>query len=174
MESNAEQNGEPEGPSPLKQQDLRKAGFRGLVSFRELREGQIESVPKTGGVYVVLRESDDSPIYLEQSVGGWFKEQDPTVAVSALKEKWITGAHVIYIGKGDDLRRRLREFMNFGAGRPIGHRGGRYVWQLEGSEDLVVAWRETGDVSPRQGEVHLRDAFRKTYGGRLPFANLVG
>jgi hypothetical protein len=57
------------------------------VSFPELREGQIDSVPKAGGIYVVLRERDDSmPIYLEQSVGGWFKQQDPTVAVPALKE----------------------------------------------------------------------------------------
>lgn len=174
MESNAEQMGASEDSSPFKQQGLRKAGFVGFVGFRELREGQIESVPKGGGVYVVLRESDDSPIYLEQSVGGWFKQQDPTVALSALKGKWIIGAHVIYIGKGDDLRRRLREFMNFGAGRPIGHRGGRYVWQLESSKDFIVAWRETADVGPRQAEIDLLRVFRKIHGGRLPFANLVG
>jgi hypothetical protein len=174
MESNAEQVAAPEESTPFTQRALREAGFKGFVSFRDLRQGRIEGVPKAGGIYVVLREGDDAPTYLEQSVGGWFKQQDPTVDVSALKGKWVMGAQVVYIGKGDDLRRRLREFMKFGSGRPIGHRGGRYVWQLEGSEDFVVAWRETGEVSPRQAEIDLVRAFRMTYGGRLPFANLVG
>lgn len=160
--------------NPFTEAALRDAGFKRFVSFRELHDGQIENVPKTGGVYVVMRQSGDQSTYLQQSVGGWFKQQDPTVDVSALKAKWVAGSRVIYIGKGDDLRRRLREFMKFGAGRPIGHRGGRYVWQLKSSEEFVVAWRETGDVNPRQAEADLLRAFRKTYGGRLPFANLVG
>lgn len=164
----------PEGFNPFTGAALRDAGFKGFVSFRELHDGQIENVPKTGGVYVVIRENDDLPVYLEQSVGGWFKGQDPTVDVPVLKTKWVVGSRVIYIGKGDDLRRRLREFTKFGAGRPIGHRGGRYLWQLKGPEGFVVAWRETGDLSPRQSEAELLRAFRQTYGGRLPFANLVG
>lgn len=174
MEGNAARIEAPEEFNRFTGAALKDAGFKGFVSFRELQEGQIENVPKTGGVYVVMRQSDDLPIYLEQSVGGWFKQQDPTVDVSVLKAKWVAGSRVIYIGKGDDLRRRLREFMKFGAGRPIGHRGGRYVWQLDGSEGFVVAWLETGDVSPRPAEVELLRAFGKTYGGRLPFANLVG
>jgi hypothetical protein len=174
MESNAEQIAVPEESSPFKRHGLSEVGFEGFVRFRELREGQIESVPKGAGVYVVLRGDDAWPTYLDQSIGGWFKQQDPTVAVLALEAKWVIGAHVIYIGKGDNLFRGLREMMNFGAGRPIGHRGGRYVWQLGGSEDFVVAWRETGDVNPRQAEVDLLRAFRRSHGGRLPFANLVG
>jgi excinuclease UvrABC nuclease subunit len=35
----------------------------------------------------------------------------------------VIGAEVVYIGKADNLRRRLREFARFGVSAPIGHWG---------------------------------------------------
>jgi hypothetical protein len=158
---------------PFTRKALEASGFEGFVTFDALRRGEIKIVPRTGGVYVVLREGDHQPVFLRKSVGGHFKGQDPTVELSALEANWIEVAETIYIGKGDDLRRRLREYMNFGAGRPVGHRGGRYIWQLSGSGRLLVAWRATRGV-PREVEIGLMREFRLTHGGRLPFANLAG
>jgi hypothetical protein len=81
---------------------------------------------------------------------------------------------MIYIGKGDNLRRRLKQFSEFGSGKPIGHWGGRLVWQVQGSADFVVSWKTSRDGDdPRMDEILLMDQFRAQY-GRLPFANLVG
>jgi hypothetical protein len=100
---------------------LRTAGFEGFVTFRELRGGKIADVPQTGGVYVVLHPKPDRPVFLDASPGGRFKGKDPTVPVDVLRDRWNKGTSVIYIGKGDQLRRRIKEFMRFGAGDPIGH-----------------------------------------------------
>ena len=57
-------------------------------------------------------------------------------AADVLEAKWIGNAQVVYVGKGDNLRRRLTQYADSGARKPIGHWGGRYVWQLADSADL--------------------------------------
>jgi hypothetical protein len=121
-----------------------------------------------------LRESEAPPVFLRSNPGGRFKGRDPTVAMELLEGRWVEGAHLVYVGKADRLRRRLRQFADFGAGKPVGHWGGRYLWQVEGSPDLVVAWRETPEGSPREAEIELLSRFRAAHGGRPPIANIAG
>jgi hypothetical protein len=146
---------------------LEAGGFRGFVRFDQL---DAAPPPDGGGVYVVVRESDMPPTFLDVSIGGRFKERDPTVDASILRDRWVDGCRVVYIGKAKSLRKRLRQFRDFGRGRPLGHWGGRYIWQVEGSDQYLVAWRLTvGD--PRSEEVVLLARFRDEY-GCLPFANI--
>ncbi len=154
---------------------LERDGFVGFVAFRELQDGTARhEVPGDGGVYVVLRSTGLQPTFLDRSVGGHFKGRDPTVSVDTLEANWIDGAEVVYIGKADNLHRRLREFAEFGLGRPIGHWGGRLMWQLSDARDLIVAWK-TADPQedPFDLEATYIDRFRELTGGRLPFANLA-
>jgi hypothetical protein len=149
-------------------------GFDGFVSFDALRDGALAEVPTKAGVYVVLRLSKDDPTLLDESCGGHFKGKNPTELVGVLEAKWVAGTPVIYIGKGDDLRRRLKQYAAFGAGKPVGHWGGRYIWQLADRDELVVAWKP---CQPEQTaaavEAELVGAFKMANGGRLPFANIA-
>lgn len=147
---------------------LEKAGFRGFVSLARLEP---TAVPTHGGVYAVIREGDDDPVLLADSVGGHFKGKNPTVERSVLERKWVAGCTVVYIGKATSLRSRLRQYRDFGCGKPVGHWGGRYIWQLEDCSDLLVAWRS--EVEPRDAERALLADFTARY-GRLPFANIAG
>ena len=63
--------------------------------------------------------------------------------LDALGANWVPGAHVLNIGKANHgrLRARLREYIGFGRGGRSRHSGGRLIWQLADSEDLLVAWR---------------------------------
>ena len=54
----------------LSEDNLRRAGFSGFVSIRELRDCKLRSVPGEQGdigIYLVLRVQDEIPIFLEKS-----------------------------------------------------------------------------------------------------------
>jgi hypothetical protein len=147
---------------------LEAAGFQGWVSFQRLGE-QLSKLSTSGGVYVVVRAAGE-PLFLSVNPGGRFKGGDPSVAEEALGVNWVDGAEVVYIGKADNLRRRLREYMRFGKGEPVGHWGGRLIWQLKDSDELLVAWAETPGRIPREVEAEMISAFREAF-GKPPFAN---
>lgn len=154
---------------------LAAAGFDGFHTIEELRHERARQIPPGGGVYVVLREEPGVPEFLETSTGGWFKGQDPSVSKATLRAKWDIRTPVVYIGKGDGakgLRGRLLQYLNFGAGKNVGHWGGRLTWQIEDADRFMLAWRlvEEGQRA-RDVEVLLLEEFEETY-GHLPFANL--
>lgn len=157
---------------------LSREGFEGWATFADLREANYSQVPaETRGVYVILRPSSDHPAYLEESIAGWFKHRDPSVKPEELADNWVPGAVVVYIGKADwrrrnknPLRQRLKEFARIGAGRAVNHWGGRLIWQLQDSSELLVAWKGTPGEDPKLVEDQLIADFRSAY-GKPPFAN---
>lgn len=148
-------------------QTLERAGFVGWVPLTRVRDC---SCPMTGGVYVVSYPTSQQPAFMSRSCGGWFKGKDPTVMSEALRANWVENAEFVYVGKAEQLRRRLTQFADFGAGKPVGHWGGRLVWQLPEPDQLVVAWKETPGSVPSQVEAQLINDFRRQF-GKPPFAN---
>lgn len=146
---------------------LDKAGFSDWMPVENIKK--FDCWPEGPGVYIV-RYRRSEPCFSERSCGGWFKGRDPSVPTESLTANWVTGAEIVYIGKANKLRRRLRELIRFGQGHAIGHWGGRLMWQLESPSDLEVAWLETPDRDPREVESELITAFRAQT-GQPPFAN---
>ena len=62
--------------------------------------------------------------------------------------------------------------MKFGSGKPVGHRGGRYIWQLADADDLVVCWKVLS-TDPREYERQMISDFKTAHNGYRPFANLL-
>lgn len=162
-------------PATFQRAGLEAVGFVGWRSWRDLRATSLREVPAEAGCYVVYRGSSDSPAFLEANPGGRFKGRDPTVPIDLLEAKWLAGANTVYVGKAGSLRSRLRQYARFGAGDPVGHWGGRYVWQLADSGELLVAWRRVDGAEPaRIYEKRLLERFASLHEQRRPFANLVG
>lgn len=153
--------------------DLNK--FSALVSIKKLQESNCAEVPSAKGVYLVIGEKFERPEFLKKSEGGWFKGKNPSCPIKFLEEKWVKSAKVLYVGKASSqkgLKQRLRQYLQFGQGRRVGHRGGRLIWQLKNNKQLFICWQEVGRADPRHIESNLIRAFTNVYGVR-PFANLI-
>lgn len=160
--------------SAFDETDLRSRGFTGFKAFGDL---DLQAVPREPGVYVVLRGCRSQHAVVESSIGGWFKGADPTDDPAKLAGR-LWNAPTLYIGKADagangnrGLRKRISEFAKFGQGLPVGHKGGRYIWQLSNSQDLRIAWLPVTGRPAKDAEDELLEEFFVAY-GQLPFANL--
>lgn len=125
--------------------------------------------------------SPGAPSFLEASPAGWFKGRDPPVPIEMLTARWVEGTPLMYFGRArksphlptrSGLRHRVGLLVQFGAGKPVRHWGGRLIWQVESSHDFVVGWRRLPEeASPSAVEADLLQEFERAY-GRLPFGNL--
>jgi hypothetical protein len=149
---------------------LESTGFSGFQPVAGLQR-TLDGVPYGPGVYVVVATSSAAPRILSASRGGWFKGKDPSVAPAVLRARWHAETPILYFGKADALRKRIKDLVRFAAGEPVAHWGGRYLWQISGSASFLIAWRE--DDEPRALERDLLASFASQF-GTLPFANIVG
>jgi hypothetical protein len=154
--------------------DWSSSGFNGFVQVGQLMENGCSVINDAPGVYLILRCSTEPPVFLEKGTGGWFKGIDPNVPLSVLREKWVEGTEIMYIGKaGTSLRKRLRHYMRFGDGIDAPHKGGRHIWQLADSRKLQVCWKVLPlAVDSEMVEMLMIEKFKDKC-GKLPFANIA-
>ena len=156
---------------------LQTLGINRFCRIADLQESACSEVPNDKGIYVVVRKSLTLPVFNVKSCGGHFKGKDPSVPISELHDNWVPNTILLYIGKAGGsksdatLKKRLRQYMQFGSGKPIGHWGGRYIWQLKDSSDLFVGWKALSIEEPSKVESELIAKFVAAFGKR-PFANL--
>ena len=153
--------------------DLHK--FRSPVTINHLRQTKCEDIPQVPGVYIVLHPQKSRPVFLIMSTGGWFNGIDPSYKIEDMRRNWVKGATILYIGKAvgkKGLRQRIEQLVAFGAGKPVGHRGGRLIWHIKKSNKLLIRWRELPYGNPYRFESKLINQFKKVHGVR-PFANLT-
>jgi hypothetical protein len=163
-----------ESTRPWSRSALEQGGFRGFVPFSALAEAD---VPASAGVYTVVRATDEAPRFAESSTAGAVNGKDASVAVDVLEKKWVAEPEVLFIGKATPgtrkgLKERIEAYRRHGAGQKSVHTGGRYVWQLEDRDDLLVAWNVTHEDATVV-ETRMLGDFKSRYGA-LPFANLKG
>lgn len=157
---------------------IQKNGFLVFKSINELID-DISLIPEKRGVYFILYTNKTNPEFVTVGTGGHFKGRNPNVPINTLKENWVSNTSVIYIGKAGSitgsatLKSRLKQYFRFGQGKPVGHWGGRLIWQIKNSENLILCWKTLKNEEPRTIESELIQQFVSKYGKR-PFANLTG
>jgi hypothetical protein len=155
---------------------IKKEAFTGFKTMKELFNDN-SAIPQMKGIYMVLNLSKEKE-FLSVGTGGFFKGKNPNVSIQELENNWVENAIVVYIGKagGEEsdatLQSRLGQYFRFGQGKNVGHYGGRLIWQLKNSADLVVCWKELPTEDPRMVETGLIREFVTQFSKR-PFANLT-
>jgi len=156
---------------------IRNSGFVGFKTIEQLWNDS-SCLPNEKGVYVVINPHCSKKQFLAKGVGGFFKGKNPNISLEELTSHWIEDCHILYIGQAGGngssatLKKRLKQYLDFGKGKPVGHYGGRLIWQLLHHKDLLVAWKNTKFTNPREEERAVIRDFHNNY-GRLPFANLT-
>jgi len=156
--------------------ELKSAGYQGFKKIDQLMLNECQDVPKVKGIYLVLNVNG-KPSFLVNSVGRHFKNRNPTVSIEELELNWVDKSIVVYIGQagggrsGATLHYRIKQYIKFGMGKPVGHWGGRYIWQMVNYRDLILCWKQTHETNPKDIESDLLNNFVLKYCKR-PFANL--
>lgn len=125
---------------------------------------------KYKGIYIIVRpESFQDVCFEERSAAGRYKGKNPTVTIEKLKNKWVDGADVLYIGKSEtSVQKRMQQHRDFWYGEAVPAWGGRIIAQLQNFGNLEV-WYFPCDI-PKNMEHTLLKEFEAKY-KQLPFAN---
>ena len=159
--------------------ELVQSGFKGYTTFQSIRPQYAQGdggIPRSPGVYAVLRASTSPPQFLAKGFGGTHKARKANVPIEQLEAKWVMDAGILYFGKasqrqnGGGLWDRINEYATAGKGQKHGHSGGEHIWQLADAKELLVAWKVVPSGTEKAVEDALLLAFRDKY-GVLPFAN---
>jgi len=157
--------------------------FKKFSKINDLLLNGCELIPEDKGVYIVVRESDNNPLFNESNQHYIKKGKKINLSYSKthLKEIWdkLNNHNIIYIGKANGkggLRKRIRDYIRFGKKaqekiekNSVCHRGGRAIWQLEDYRELKIYWKESNN--PRTEEKELIANFKKQNNENWPFAN---
>lgn len=132
-------------------------------------------LPSKPGVYIVAWAGRE-PLKFGSGTGA-------AAAADAADPRWLgskwsqiqqdAASDIIYIGKGDSLRKRVRDLARFGAGRARNHKGGEWMWQVQGVESAVLFMHTCPDGMQVAFENWLLVSFFDAHGA-YPLANRKG
>lgn len=160
----------------MKEQDA--LNLDNIVSVRYLKKS-LGIIPRKAGIYVVFGKYSTIPDFLRKGTGPEFHikkgevPQPMNYPVEMLKAKWVEDTGIMYIGKTDKtLHKRISDYIKFGCGKDVAHRGGRAIWQLPDSDNLEIGWKVIDTTASAAAvESDLLRQFKLTHNDLLPFAN---
>ncbi len=171
----------------MKTSDIdRLAGVKGLeaVSLGDLlaraqsERANWQDLPASPGVYAVCMSGWQTCSLLPQAGLAKHAKPEDTGVLEAKRKQILAGppTNVIYLGKAgcetSDLCQRLSQLAHFGVGKWKNHKGGRWLWQLDGIEKARIYMWCCPRGRPESLKRELLERFRDIYGD-LPLANLV-
>jgi len=121
-------------------------------------------------MYAVLRDPTVNPVFLTTNP----ITRRPPYVVERLRDKIerLGEQSIVYLGKADPadgIRGRLGALSR----KSSAHTGGRALWQLADTENLLATWHETPHRLSAEMETEWLGAFKEAHGD-YPFANWRG
>jgi len=155
---------------------LKQHNISNFSTFEELHKSNCRDIPDKCGVYIVFCPLSFK-VQFKASTDGLeqYNSRELTVSIQALQDKWVPQTHILYIGKAggtsNTLLKRVRQYVRYGYREVQNHRGGRYIWQLEGDKNLLIGYKVLINEDAKMYEENMLTQFEEHF-HKLPFANL--
>lgn len=143
-----------------------------ISTLEEVHYTNCNTLPCQPGIYRVL-VPEKVPVTFIESPHNSSAESYPA-ALLEQKYDLCADKSVLYIGKANGrggLRQRVRQYIKYGWGAAVNHKGGRAVWQVENFPILLLDYEVCEDCEQREHE--LLAAFKRE-NGVYPLANWRG
>lgn len=133
---------------------------------KDIQNNSYDYIPKQSGVYRILNLEN----VLITILGSSTNKKFDAYSVSDLQERYDKSKQntVLYIGKGDNLHKRIKQYIKFGLNLVDNHKGGRSIFQIEDYKKLYVEIILCDNCECVEKNMLL--GFEKQYNG-LPMAN---
>lgn len=137
----------------------------------------LKDIPDSPGVYKVIVPEQFGTIDSKDFEQPTFAGGEEPLDLDAVRKKYdgVKGTSVLYIGKASNLRRRIRQFINYGNGNAKNHRGGRFIFAIKdwGNLELEIKVCKSKEKAAER-ESELINEFKDEHDQKLPFANRIG
>jgi len=142
--------------------------MKNAYTFKELENGKLEKIEKRHGIYKVSVPKDFGEIVLNPKK---YKEYDIKSEKIEKREPLLKGKRkVLYIGRAKNLHRRIKQYIKYGLHEADNHKGGRYIFAINGWENLLIEVEYCENYKEREADGINK--FKETHNGERPFANL--
>lgn len=143
-----------------------------VSTLAELHQTKCGSLPCQPGIYRVLVPEKLPISFIEGSDN--LRAKGYPAAILEQKYGQCTGKTVLYIGKANGrggLRQRVLQYVKYGWGTAVNHKGGRAIWQVKDYPLLLLEYEVCENCEQREHE--LLAAYKKE-NGTYPLANWRG
>lgn len=162
--------------------ELEQKDFHKISDLLQEQERKNKIIPNEPGLYFVGQWTKNLELTLctanslefKNVKGGWYDRKWEDV-----KRKLENSKNLLYIGKAEDLNKRISTYMKFvkemhdqkQSASP--HRGGRAICLLKEVYELEICWVSLKDFhnDPESVEKYLLLEYKKNHNGDYPFAN---
>ena len=143
-----------------------------VSTLEELHRTKCSSLPCQPGIYRVLAPEKLPISFIEGSDN--LRAKGYPAAILEQKYGQCTDKTVLYIGKANGrggLRQRVLQYVKYGWGTAVNHKGGRAIWQVKDYPLLLLEYEACENCEQREHE--LLAAYKKE-NGTYPLANWRG
>ncbi len=162
---------------PIKSKYVRKIfGMSDLLRrAKNVERASWIDLPKGPGIYVVYWDLDKPPTFVA-STG--YAVCAVATNPEVLRHKWdriqaYRATDIVYFGKGDDLKERVKLLVRFGVGKANNHHGGEWMWQVQEIDSAKLLVQSCPLGKQIAFENWLLEQFRNIHGD-WPLANRNG
>ena len=140
------------------------------------RRATWRDLPASPGVYAVCLPGWEAHSFAADAGRAQYAEPASSSLLRDKQDRILAGGStdILYIGKAgaktSNLRKRVRQLARFGLGRASNHKGGEWLWQLEGIDEAAVRMWCCPRGRPEPLERELLERFRADHGD-WPLAN---